>query len=79
MTKLRIKASRYHAATDRFMHQADLLTEGSHICEKVTISMSTEKEVNSEYLEALKKHIEKMDVDGYRYTDIRIVSVMKQQ
>ena len=76
MTKLKIKALRYCESADRFMYQADLLSEGSHICEKVTISMSTEKEVNSEYLEALKKHLEKMDVDGYRYTDIRIVSVM---
>lgn len=73
---VRLRAFRYHEKMDRFMRAADLMTQGSHICEEVTISLTTEKEVNSEYVEALIKKIEEMRVDGYVYTQVRLESAI---
>lgn len=71
---VRLRACRYHEKMDRFMRAADLMTQGSHICEEVTISLTTEKEVNSEYIQELIRKIEEMRVDGYVYTQVRLES-----
>ena len=74
---VRLRACRYHEKMDRFMRAADLITQGSHICEEVVISLTTEKQVNSEYVEALIKKIEEMRADGYVYTQVRLESAIR--
>lgn len=73
---VRLRACRYHEKMDRFMRAADLMMQGSHICEEVVISLTTEKQVNSEYVQGLIKKIEEMRADGYVYTQVRLESAV---
>lgn len=73
---VRLRACRYHEKMDRFMRAVDLMTQGSHICEEVVISLTTEKQVDHEYIQGLIKKIEEMRVDGYVYTQVRLESAV---